>query len=244
MNTIRVAIADDEPLARQRLRRLLAQFDEIELVGEAQNGKQLVDLFAALKPDLLILDINMPVMTGLSAAQTVVSQSEPPPAIIFCTAYQEFALDAFKVKAADYLLKPVTLESLSQAIENARSASLLQQDKIASDIRYDSLYVETEGGGRQKLNIQDCAYFRAKDKYVLAGLIGASETLVSMSLKELEQRFSDTLVRSHRSALINKNYLAGLQKTDSSTVVALEGVERPIPVSRRHLAEIKKCFVN
>jgi len=206
MSIIRVAIADDEPLARQRLTRLLGEMQDVELLAQAQTGQEVV--------------------------------------IIFCTAYQEFALDAFKVKAADYLLKPVTQEALRQAIEKARTASVLQQSSIANSDTPESLFIEDPNGGRSKLNIEDCAYFRAKDKYVLAGLRGGEETLVSMSLKELEKRFSAVLVRAHRSTLVNKHCLQGLRKDHSAIVLELEGVQRLIPVSRRHLSEIKKCFAN
>jgi two-component system response regulator AlgR len=243
MTSITVIIADDEPLARQRLQRLLSNMPNIQVLAQAENGQQVLELFEQHKPDLLILDINMPGLNGLSAAEKVVEIQHPPPAIIFCTAYEEFALDAFKVQASGYLLKPINQADLSQAIDKARVASSLQQAQtnVAEDAFV--LFVDSEDG-TARLPLEKCIYFRAKDKYVLAGLDDGTETLVSLSLKELEDRFSAQLVRTHRSTLANRKYLDGLHKADSGMSVSLIGSRRVLPVSRRHLQEVKKCFVN
>jgi len=117
---VRVVIADDEPLARERLRSLLAAQDGVDVVAEAGNGEQALHACAELQPDLVLLDIAMPGLDGLEAARHLAS-FEPRPAVVFCTAYDAHALSAFEAAAIDYLMKPVRAERLAAAIARART---------------------------------------------------------------------------------------------------------------------------
>ena len=116
---MRLLIADDEPLARERLRALIGELGGIEVAGEAADGREVLTQCATLQPDCVLLDIAMPVMDGLEAARHLTG-FDPPPAVIFCTAYDEHALAAFEASAVDYVVKPVRRERLSAALERAR----------------------------------------------------------------------------------------------------------------------------
>ena len=116
---MKTLVVDDEPLARERMRALLADVDGLEVVGEAGNGREALDAVAKLQPDLLLLDIRMPLMDGLEAARHL-GELETPPAIIFCTAYEDHALEAFEANAVDYLVKPVRGDRLQAAVAKAR----------------------------------------------------------------------------------------------------------------------------
>lgn len=127
MATLRVLLVDDEQPARERLRQLLSAFDEIEIAGEAEDGEQAVERIVELQPDLVFLDIQMP---GCSGTEVAASLRSPRPKIVFCTAYDEYAVDAFELRAVDYLLKPVSRARLAKALERARERS--ERDADAS----------------------------------------------------------------------------------------------------------------
>ena len=128
---IRTIIVDDEPLARSRLLRLLAPQSVVDVIAEAVNGQEAVNLVKQLKPDLVFLDIQMPIKTGLQAAQEISQLQQQKPAIVFCTAYDQYAVEAFKTQAVAYLLKPVSTEDLQEAITKATQVSQLQLAQFA-----------------------------------------------------------------------------------------------------------------
>src|SRR5690606_31054528 len=130
---IRVLICDDEPLARDRLRRMLEKIPETLGVGEAENGEELLEQLPQLRPDLILLDIRMPAMDGLPAAARL-SESDNPPAIVFCTAYDEHAIAAFKVNAIDYLLKPVRQDDLEKTLHKASRVNKAQMAVVRQEI--------------------------------------------------------------------------------------------------------------
>jgi two-component system LytT family response regulator len=125
---MRVLLVDDEPAARERLHRLLKGFDDLEIVGEAEDGEQAIERIAELTPDLVFLDIQMP---GCSGMEVAASLKSPRPQIIFCTAYDEYAVEAFELHAVDYLLKPVSRARLVKAIERTRVGAVDQIDRVA-----------------------------------------------------------------------------------------------------------------
>src|SRR5512133_2194510 len=124
---MRVLIADDEAPARARLRQLLAAHGDVEIVAEAETGTQAMDLAAEHKPDLLLLDIQMPGCTGIDVAACL---PEPRPHVVFCTAFDQHAVDAFELNAVDYLLKPISRARLAQALDRARSSTPQQQTAV------------------------------------------------------------------------------------------------------------------
>lgn len=243
---LRVVIADDETPARSRVRDLLedcASSFPIELVGEAANGRELLALIAQLPADVVLLDIRMPEMDGLEAAQHLL-KLEDPPSVIFTTAYDDHALKAFELHAVDYLVKPIRLRRLHDALTRARTMTPLRLDvlqKIAPEARK-HLSVQ-ERGKVLLIPVADIRYLRAELKYVTVRT-ASREHLVEESLSRLEQEFSDQFVRIHRSCLVAKAHITGFEKEavepgESRWTVTLQGLEEKLPVSRRQQHIVK-----
>ncbi|MCA0899855.1 MULTISPECIES: LytR/AlgR family response regulator transcription factor [Microbulbifer] len=236
-----VLIVDDEPLARARLARQLQSIDGCQLLGEAADGESALQQLDSLDPDLLLLDIEMPGENGLQLANQI-SNRPNPPAIIFCTAHDEFALPAFAVAASGYLLKPVNVEQLAQAIAQARRLSkpqLLERTAEPAQATGGRRQIKAVSRrGVQLLNIEDIRCFVAEDKYVIAHH-SAGETLLDESLKELEAEFGQRFVRVHRNTIVAKMHITGLQKEGDGYRVTLAGCAHFPVVSRRLLAGIK-----
>jgi two-component system response regulator AlgR len=238
---MRVLIVDDEALARDRLTALLQELGEAyEVVGSAANGEEALELFAGCGADLVLMDIRMPVLDGLQAATTL-TRSETPPAVIFVTAYEQHALQAFEAQAVDYLLKPVRKARLHQALERARRLTLSQLRALSNgrDRKVPVLHVNFRGGV-QRLPLDQVLYLRAESKYVTARH-RHGETLLEESLKALESRFGDWFLRVHRNALVARQALVGLERRgDGSVQARLRGCEEWLEVSRRHQPKIRR----
>ncbi|WP_295803960.1 LytTR family DNA-binding domain-containing protein [uncultured Microbulbifer sp.] len=239
-----VLIVDDEPLARARLARQLQAIDGCQLLGEAADGESALQQLDSLDPDLLLLDIEMPATNGLQLAEQISARPNPP-AIIFCTAHDEFALPAFAVAPSGYLLKPVSVEQLAQAIAQARRLSKPQLQKLQADTiahnaqpRGRRQIRAVSRRGVQLLDVDDIRCFIAEDKYVIAHHSGG-ETVLDESLKELEAEFGERFVRVHRSAIVATEYITGLRKTAAGHEVTLSGIPLAPPVSRRLLGQVK-----
>ena len=241
-----VLIVDDEPLARARLARQLQAIDGCQLLGEAADGESALQQLDSLDPDLLLLDIEMPATNGLQLAEQISTRPNPP-AIIFCTAHDEFALPAFAVAPSGYLLKPVSTEQLAQAIAKTRRLSKPQLQKLHSESsdsaspRGRRQIKAVSRRGVQLLDVSDIRCFIAEDKYVIAHH-SAGETVLDESLKELELEFGDQFVRAHRSAIVAVDYITGLRKSVNGYQITLRGIALEPPVSRRLLANIKSLL--
>ncbi|GAA5443572.1 transcriptional regulatory protein BtsR [Microbulbifer sp. NBRC 101763] len=241
MTQLRVLIVDDEPLARVRLQRQLAAIDNCTVIGEAADIETALVQVQILDPDLVLLDIEMPGGSGLELAQQL-SVRECPPAVIFCTAHDEFALPAFATSAVGYLLKPVSLEQLRQAITKVQRLSkpqqklLEEQESEAPDHR--SRIKAVSRRGVELLEVDTIRCLVADSKYVVAHHL-AGETILDESLKELESEFGDRFVRVHRSALVAVEYIAGLRREGGNYRVELDGVAEAPLVSRRMLPSVK-----
>lgn len=234
---LKVLIADDEAPARSRLRDLLTDIGNIEISGEAKNGKELVALVTQLMPDIVLLDIRMPEMDGIEAAQHLQSLANPP-AIIFTTAYDNYAITAFDMNAVDYLLKPIRLERLQTALQKAHALQPRQLAEIAKlSPRRTHLNI-SERGRILLVAVADIIYFRAELKYITVRTI-EREYLIEASLTHLEQEFADTFVRLHRNCLVASAYISGFEKrnvdghTEKQWVALLKQVPETITVSRR-----------
>ena len=248
---MKVLVVDDEPLALQRLQQMLGEHPQISEIFLANNGLQALESCQDNKPDVVLLDIRMPGMDGLEAAQHI-SLMEKSPAIIFISAYDEYALDAFKVHAADYLLKPVRAEKLYQSLERACQLNRAQLELVKLEMsKHESSSTETEkrkniaakiSGNIQLIPIEDILYFQAEQKYVtVKHLYG--ETIIEDTLKELQLEFEESFLRIHRNALVAKKFITGLRKNSSGhSYVTINGDEKKLEISRRHLSAVKKLI--
>lgn len=242
---IRVLVIDDEPLARSRLSRLLAEIDDVDVVGVGENGLEAVNLVRTLNPDLVFLDINMPVKNGIQAAHDIAAEQVLPPAIIFCTAYDEYALEAFKLQASAYLMKPVNQAELRQAVHKAAPLTQLHLNKLIElqDRSRVAKIAVQQFGTIENHSLDDFLYFRAEKKQVVAGLVAGHEVVLDQSLKTLEANYGDRFVRAHRNVLVNKLQISKLIRDDKGHAqLLLKDHDRPIKVSRRHLSKVKQCF--
>lgn len=251
--SLRVLLVDDEPLARQRLARLLAEYEKYQIVAEAGNGQAALDWLRQHKADLVLLDIQMPGLTGLEVAEQLMAllpATSPRPAIIFCTAYDEYALNAFKVEAVDYLLKPIRKEDLSKALQKAQRWIEQQPDAEPSASVVSSARTHISARthqGLQLIPITDIYSFQADQKYIsvrydTAETLG-NEVLIDEPLKMLEDEFEQSFVRIHRNALVAKDKIDRLETVDSSVhLLYLKGLAEGMSVSRRHLPGVRKLM--
>jgi two-component system response regulator AlgR len=233
---MKVLIADDELPARQRLVAMLAGVDGCEVAGEAGNGREAVEKAEALGVDAVLLDIAMPVMDGLEAARHL-ARLEPRPGVIFCTAYDEHALAAFEAAAVDYLVKPVRLERLVEAIERARRSRFAVAPESAAIVplahRQRSHLAARMRGSLRLIPIEDVHYLQAEEKYVLVHH-SRGEDLIEESLKSLEHEFADRFQRIHRNCLVaNDEFLELKRLPDGQVQAILRHGKLPLEVSRR-----------
>ena len=238
------AIVDDEPLARARLKRMLGAANiEIEVLVEGENGQQALDIVRNNQIDLLIVDINMPALNGMEVVKRIESEMASPPAIIFCTAYDKFAVEAFKTEAVAYLLKPFSQLELDEAlirVEKKLGSKPIQHDVQVSEREELLMHY---GGQLQKVDIRNIVYFYSQAKAVYSVMKNADEVLVDQPLKQLEQQFEDSFIRTHRAYLVQTRELKGLLKNEGAFLVSLRSSDNELPVSRRHLKKVKQCFV-
>ncbi len=240
---MKVVIADDEPLARERLRLLLAEIGGIELAAEAGDGREALHACAEHAPDVVLLDIAMPGIDGLEAARHLAA-FEPRPAIVFCTAYDAHALSAFDADAVDYLVKPVRLERLQAALERARTYTLGRTRDAAPDTadapgqRRTHLCARLRGSLRL-IPLDDVHYLQADEKYVVVHH-ARGEDLIEESLRSLEEEFGDRFLRIHRNCLVSRHEILELRRgADGHVHAVLRHGDRPLEVSRRCVAGLK-----
>lgn len=236
-----IILVDDEPLARDRLQRMLADQPEYEVVAEANSGDQAIGLVQQYQPDILLMDIRMPGMDGLEAAQHL-RQLSRPPAIVFCTAYDEYAINAFDVEAVGYVLKPVRKAQLLKALARAQGISNLQLKALRPTSSARTHLSAKTHTGVELMPIEDISHFIAEQKYVTAHYEGR-EILLDEPLKQLEQEFGNRLLRIHRNCLISLSHVERLiHPKHGQSQIQLKQVGQPLTISRRHLAQVKKVL--
>lgn len=236
-----ILIADDEVLARNRLNDLLQEIEgPYKVVAEAATGVEALERCSGEEVDLVLMDIHMPGMDGLEAALQL-AQTEVPPAVIFVTAYEEHALQAFESSAVDYLLKPIRRRRLQQALRRTDALTRPQLQAITKLQQTTPDYISANyHGGVRRIPLNDIIFFRAHQKYVTLCHIGG-EMLLEEALKTLEQQYADRFLRIHRNAIVNKARLLGLEKRmDGSTTVVLADTDQRLEISRRHQAEVRR----
>ena len=239
---MRMLICDDEALARQRLRHLAENLEQVDVIGEAVNGKEALLLCHQHSPDIVLLDIRMPVMDGIEAARHL-AEHEHPPAVIFTTAYGDHALSAFEANAVDYLLKPIRLERLQQALVRAHSLNHAQWQALndAGDFSRARTHLCARRQDTVSLiPISDICYLQADQKYVTVRHLHG-EDLIEESLKSLETEFAPDFIRIHRNALVARTYLAGIEKTKDGRLLArFSDCPDTLEISRRHASQVRK----
>lgn len=240
-----ILIVDDEALARDRLARMLSEIDDVQVVGQASNGAQAIDMVEQHDPHVVLMDIRMPGMDGLEAAQHL-SRRDNPPAIIFTTAYNEYALSAFDTHAVGYLLKPVRKEKLAEALQKAHRLTRLQlQNLEQEDSPPSHTHISARlHGGIRLIPVEDVLYFQAEHKYVTV-VYRDGHVLIEDSLKQLEQRFAELFVRIHRNALVARSQFRAVRRNQQGQyIVELKDSDDKLEVSRRHAAQVKEFLKN
>jgi two-component system response regulator AlgR len=243
-----VLIVDDEPLARERLSRMIGELEGYRVLEpSATNGEEALSLIDSLKPDVVLLDIRMPGLDGLQVAAKL-CERDTPPAVVFCTAHDEFALDAFDVSAVGYLVKPVESKKLQEALRKAERPNRVQLAALTRPA------AETGSGPRSHISartrkgielipLNHVIYFIADHKYVTLRHEDG-EVLLDEPLKALEDEFGNRFVRIHRNALVARDRIERLQRTPLGHFqLFLKGLNGDaLIVSRRHVAGVRKMM--
>ncbi len=236
---MKVLIADDEAPARGRLAALLAAAGaEYEVVAQAANGAEVLDLCGQQQVDLVLLDIRMPGMDGIQAALNLAERPNPP-AVIFVTAYDQHALAAFEANAIDYLLKPVRPDRLLRALDKASALNPDQQSALAQT---GAFFSASYRGGMLRIPASDVIFLRADSKYVEVWH-PQGVALTEESLRTVEERLPGLFLRVHRNALVAPGRLRELRKgPEGQLQLFLHGSDEPVEVSRRHAPEVRRIL--
>ena len=237
---MKILLVDDEPLARDRLRALLADLGGHEVLGEAGNGRDALALCQTHSPDVLLLDIRMPGMDGIETANHLL-RTESPPAVIFTTAYDEHALAAFDANAVDYLLKPIRDERLAAALKKAEALKGAQQEQVAALQTGQRQHVSGMfKGNLVVVDVQQVYFFQSDQGYTRV-VWQDGELLIEDSLKILEEEFADDFVRIHRNSLVRVDKVAEIAKEQSGNqCVRLRDIDETLTVSRRMVGGLRK----
>lgn len=241
---IKILIIDDEPLARQRLCSVIDELGSGVVVAEGSNGEQALVLCQQHQPDVVLLDIRMPGMGGIEAAHHI-NKLESPPAIIFTTAYDDYAIPAFETHAVDYLLKPVRKDRLTEALAAAKRLTrvqLLELERNAGNHEQRQHISARLGGELRLIPIEDIRYMQAEHKYVTVRY-SQGTVLIEESLKSLEEEFPSEFLRVHRNALVALRFITSLEKErGGGHHLKLRDVQETLEVSRRHLPNVRKVM--
>ncbi len=246
-------VVDDDALARARLRDLVEEVPAVELIGEAGDGGEAVEVIDRLKPDIVFLDIEMPVLSGLEVAKRISHE----PVIIFTTAYGHYAVTAFELAAVDYLLKPFDAARFRQAVE--RAVATLEPDEAPGAGRSGARRSEVVGRAESALSgteplsriylqergriiplpVEDIVRFEADGDYTVA-YTESSSYLLRLRLQELQERLEGRFLRIHRSHLVNLDYIRHFDRHDESRLAAVLADGTRLVVSRARSRELRR----
>jgi len=241
---MKVLVVDDEKLARDRLVRMVETLEDYAVVGTAESGEEAVREAIKLEPDIVLLDIRMPGMDGMEAGKQL-STLVSPPAVIFCTAFGEHAIEAFDVSATGYLMKPVRREALQDALGKASKVNRVQMEAIMGRDETPKERSRTHISAKTRRGIEliplsEVKFFQADHKYVTVRHEGG-EVLIDDTLRDLENEFGDKVVRIHRNALVMMDHLEGLERDPSGHYqVRMRGIDERLDVSRRHVSGLRR----
>jgi two-component system response regulator AlgR len=230
---LKILIVDDERPARVRLRRLLEGLPGCRVAGEAASGDEALERIRADCPDALLLDISMPGLDGMGLAKALAGH-DPAPAVIFCTAWPDQALDAFDTGAVDYLLKPVSRDRLQAALDKAA--------RYVGESGPGEFLTCIVGGHRELIDLREVACLLAEDKYTTV-FHDRGKKVINDSLVDIERAHPDRFLRVHRNALVARHRIRGLDRGDGNAYrVLLEGCDFQPRVSRRQLPELRRAL--
>jgi len=241
---MKILIVDDEKLARERLIRMVDTLDGYEVAGIADSGEEAVRQAIRLEPDIVLLDIRMPGMDGMAAGKQL-STLASPPAVIYCTAFGEHAIEAFEVNASAYLMKPVRREALMEALSRISQVNKVQKESVLGREETPENRSRTHISAKTRRGIElipltEVKFFQADHKYVTVRHEGG-EVLIDDTLRDLESEFGDRLVRIHRNALVMMEHLEGLERDPSGHYqVRMRGIDEKLDVSRRHVSGLRR----
>lgn len=240
-----ILLVDDEAPARLRLRDLLGDIAgqvPNTVIAEAEDGVAAIEACMAQRPDVVLTDIRMPRMDGIELAQHL-GRLPQPPAIIFLTAYDQYAVRAFDLAAVDYLLKPVRAERLAAALEKARTAAIRAEQLQALAPQGRRTLRSSERGRTLLIPVNEIVYLRAEQKYVTART-HEREYLIEESLSQLEQELADLFIRAHRNCLVARAAIVGYERgsedgESDGHQLLLAGIDERVIVSRRQWPQVK-----
>ncbi len=238
---LKVLIADDEPLAAGRLQLLLARCEGVDLVGTASDGDSAVRMAEALGPDLLLLDIAMPGLDGIEVARALAAQ-RPSPAVVFITAFDQFAVAAFEVAAVDYVMKPVEPARLDRALDRARAYLRTRGEQQPSSLasRYLEEFWASDLSGLVRIATRDIDRVSAERDYMRLH-VGARSWLIHHSMNALEDGLDPaTFIRLHRSAIVRRSFIAGFSRNPSGRWIARLSDNSEQPVGRLYSDAVRE----
>lgn len=242
---MQILVVDDEPLARARLTRLLSEISDCTVIGEADTGEKALEEIDRLDPELVFLDVRMPGLDGIAVAKQL-AEYDDPPAVVFCTAYDEYALEAFNTLAQAYIVKPVEQSQLNQVIEKTKKLTKVQRQQSLKDgtqLSSRRSHISAKSlRGLELIPLESVFCFCADNKYVSV-MHENGETLIDDTLKDLEHEFADMLVRIHRNTLVKLDKIEALERQPSGQfALRLKGSGHKPLVSRRHLPQVKETL--
>lgn len=240
-------IIDDEQLARQRIKRLLKEYDEIEIIDEAENGEEGLEKIESLRPDLIFLDIEMPILNGFE----MLAKLKHQPKVVFTTAYDQYAIKAFEEGSIDYLLKPIEIERLDKTIKKLKQTNL-----APAQIPLDDLLRQIQGKKAVKtitiklgdkillIKVNEIVHIQAEDKYVFLHTVDGKKHLTDFTLSTLEAKLSDEFLRIHRSDIINTDYIKEIRKGFNGALVFVlnNTTETKVTSSRSNSEMLRERF--
>lgn len=248
---IKALVVEDEKLARKRIKRLIASVEDVEIIGEAENGEDAIELINKLKPDLIFLDINLPEIKGTELVKYLTHF----PQIIFTTAYDNYAIKAFELGAIDYLLKPLTLEKIQRAVDRVQMKKKENQKKDFHEFfkLYDSLkeekrFIETismkVGNSFKILNVLKINLFKAEDRYVNC-FTGSKEYITDMTIKELETKLDGSkFIQIQRGIIVRIDSVIEVKRSlfFNGYELIVENIKEPQPIGKTYLKKVKTKF--
>jgi two-component system LytT family response regulator len=233
---MRALIIDDERLARKELTKLLEDFPEIEILGEAANADEAYELINSLKPDLLFLDIQMPGKTGFELLEML----DSVPTVIFTTAYDEYALKAFEVNALDYLLKPIQLDRLNETIAKLEKPKPIAEEEAEPKLGLNDQVFVKDGDKCWFVSLTDIRYFESDGNYIKL-FFENFKPMIHKSLNALDEKLNDRdFFRASRKHIINLSWVESIEPWfNGGLMVKLRGGDK-VEVSRRQAAKFKE----